>query len=219
MDESWLEFFNNEREKEYFQELEKKIEQDREKWGSHRIFPKDITNIYRVFRIPINDIRVVILGQDPYHGINQANGYAFAVNKDVKIPPSLRNIMKEFKMDPDNPKNRTLKHWAKQGVFLINASLTVLQENPGSHSDYGWHTFTDNVIKYLNKERTGIVYCLWGRHAQKKKELIDLENNHLIECSHPSPFSANKTKEPFIGSGCADRINKLVSGDKIKWSR
>jgi uracil-DNA glycosylase len=142
---------------------------------------------------PFDTVKVVILGQDPYHGKGQAHGLAFSVPDHVPIPPSLQNIYKEIKNDigTDVPQTGNLERWAKQGVLLLNATLTVEQGNPGSHQGRGWEVFTDAVIQKISKEKEHVVFLLWGKFAQSKSSLID-ENKHLIlKAAHPSPFSAH----------------------------
>lgn len=177
-------------------------------------------NIYRCFEFnQPKDIKVVILGQDPYHGEGEANGLAFSVNRGVRVPPSLKNIYKELKSDLsiEIPKHGDLTAWAKQGVLLLNACLTVAKDKPGSHGDIGWQMLTDNVIEILSKEGN-IVFVLWGRYAYAKKALIDETKNLVITSPHPSPFSANKG---FFGSKPFSKVNNylLSIGKKpIDWS-
>jgi uracil-DNA glycosylase len=158
------------------------------------------------------DIKVVILGMDPYHSNKyQANGIAFSVHDNVDIPPSLHNIFKELhNTHPScSQKNGNLSHWVKHGVFLLNSALTVLQNSPGSHMSI-WTKFTDHIIDIIQKHND-IVFCLWGRFAQTKEHLINPQTNIILKCSHPSPLSANRTDQPFIGSGMFLLINKHLA--------
>lgn len=176
---------------------------------NHTIFPKNdaIFNAFN-FTIP-NKIKVVILGQDPYHRESQAHGLAFSVPNGVKIPPSLRNIFKELKRDLNYSisSNGNLESWAKQGVLMLNASLTVREKVAGSHQKLGWETFTDSVIKKISDKKEGIIFLLWGAFAQKKLELIDKRKHHILITSHPSPFSAYRG---FLGCNHFSKTNKIL---------
>lgn len=176
---------------------------------NHTIFPKNdaIFNAFN-FTIP-NKIKVVILGQDPYHRESQAHGLAFSVPNGVKIPPSLRNIFKELKSDLNYSisSNGNLEPWAKQGVLMLNASLTVREKVAGSHQKLGWETFTDSVIKKISDKKEGIIFLLWGAFAQKKLELIDKRKHHILITSHPSPFSAYRG---FLGCNHFSKTNKIL---------
>lgn len=177
--------------------------------------------IYRAIELcPIQKARVVIIGQDPYHGPGQANGLAFSVNKDCEIPPSLKNIYKELvdDLDVSMPKHGDLTKWAEQGVLLLNTILTVEQGKPLSHAGLGWQDLTTGIIKDLNEETSDVCYILWGLRAQEFKPYINAEENHIIESSHPSPFSAHKG---FFGSKPFSRTNKFLidCGDiPVDWS-
>lgn len=174
-------------EKEYFLKLKKFLDNLKEE-----TYPKK-ENIFKVFDLcHLNDIKVVILGQDPYHQPNQANGLAFSVNKNINHPRSLRNIFKEISRDCKckYPSSGDLTPLAKQGVFLLNTILTVTKNNPSSHKNKGWETFTDRVIEYIDKKRTNIVFMLWGNYAQSKEYLISKNKHLILKSSHPSPFSA-----------------------------
>lgn len=176
---------------------------------NHTIFPKNdaIFNAFN-FTIP-NKIKVVILGQDPYHRESQAHGLAFSVPNGVKIPPSLRNIFKELKSDLNYSisSNGNLESWAKQGVLMLNATLTVREKVAGSHQKLGWETFTDSVIKKISDKKEGIIFLLWGAFAQKKLELIDKRKHHILITSHPSPFSAYRG---FLGCNHFSKTNKIL---------
>ena len=176
---------------------------------NHTIFPKNdaIFNAFN-FTIP-NKIKVVILGQDPYHRESQAHGLAFSVPNAVKIPPSLRNIFKELKSDLNycTPSNGNLESWAKQGVLMLNSTLTVREKVASSHQKLGWENFTDNVIKKISDKKEGIIFLLWGAFAQKKSELIDKRKHHILITSHPSPFSAYRG---FLGCNHFSKTNKIL---------
>lgn len=154
--------------------------------------PKEILNAFN--ECPFNEVKIVILGQDPYHGPEQANGLAFSVRKGVLIPPSLRNIFKEIQSDLGKtiPKDGDLARLAKQGVLLLNATLTVAAHSPGSHQGKGWEQFTDAAVKALSEKRNNIVFLLWGSYAKRKGELIDRSKHLVLEAPHPSPFSADR---------------------------
>lgn len=192
-----------------------------EKRKIETIFPKQ-KDIFKAFYLTqFHDIKVVILGQDPYYKMNQANGLAFSVNKKISIPPSLKNIFKEIKSDIKNNiriKSGCLKNWSKQGVFLLNSILTVSSNMPGSHKKYGWEKFTDYVIKLINDYHIGIIFLLWGMHAKKKKYLINNTKHYVLCASHPSPLSAHKG---FFGCKHFSMVNKILLNQNKKivdWS-
>lgn len=179
--------------------------------------PKDI---FRAFDLtPFSEVKVVILGQDPYHGAGQANGLCFAVNPGVRPPPSLQNIFKEIESDLGHEVSHDtdLSRWAKQGVLLLNATLTVRAASAGSHQGKGWEQFTDAAIRRLNDEREGIVFILWGNYARQKGSFIDRSKHFVIESAHPSPFSAHNG---FFGSKPFSKTNEYLKkrGDtEIEW--
>ncbi|MFP4457103.1 MAG: uracil-DNA glycosylase [Clostridia bacterium] len=178
---------NVEFEKDYFLKLKSFLDSLEEK-----IYPPK-ENIFKAFDLcDLSNIKVVILGQDPYHQPNQANGLAFSVNKGTPHPRSLRNILKEVSRDCDckYPKEGNLTPWAKQGVFLLNTILTVSENKPSSHKNKGWEIFTDRVIEYIDKKRDNIVFILWGNYAQTKENLLSKDKHLILSSSHPSPFSA-----------------------------
>lgn len=192
IDLSWKSFFNDEIQKDYFQKLMKEVEYE---YDSSICFPtKDL--IFNAFeKCNLNDLKVVIIGQDPYHGKGEANGLCFSVNEDVKIPPSLKNIFTEINADFDAvflPTNGNLERWAKQGMLLLNASLTVRKDEANSHKHLKWNVFTDSLINYLSDNCENIVFLLWGSFAQKKGIKINREKHLVLECGHPSPLSANR---------------------------
>ncbi|KAI8852149.1 uracil-Dna glycosylase from atlantic Cod [Chytridium lagenaria] len=177
----------------YFINIKKKLEQ--EKAAGHKIYPAE-DEIYTFTRCPLNDVRVVILGQDPYHGPGQAHGLCFSVKKGVPSPPSLVNIFKELKNEYgdafETPKHGDLSGWCEQGVLLLNATLTVRAHNANSHSTWGWTTFTDKIISYINSHHENVVFILWGAYAQKKGQLVDKKKHLVLAGPHPSPLSAHR---------------------------
>lgn len=187
---SWVEKLKGEFEKEYFADLTAFVKKEY-KEGTVYPAPK---NIFRAFDLcPFDKVKVVILGQDPYHGVKQANGLAFAVEESQSVPPSLQNIFKEIASDLNAPLVHTsgdLTRWAEQGVILLNATLTVRAHNAGSHQGKGWEEFTDAVIRALSLERTGLAFMLWGNYAKAKGAHIDRSKHLVLEAPHPSPFSA-----------------------------
>lgn len=206
VDSSWSEFFIFEQKKAYFQELLKNIKTEYQKY---RCFPK-WDNIFQAFSLtPLEKVKVVILGQDPYHQPNQAHGLAFSVLPNVPLPSSLRNIFQELKEDLEieNGQNGYLIDWAKEGVFLLNTALTVRQNIPNSHSNYDWNIFTDNVLAYLNEKKEHLVFILWGNNARFKKQLIDTSKHFIVESPHPSFFSANRG---FFGSKPFSKTNNWL---------
>lgn len=190
-DKTWSGFFESDQINSLIHRIDGFLNQEKEK--SKVIFPPE-TEVFRVFHLcKLTEIKVVILGQDPYHQIYQANGLAFSVNKGIKIPPSLINIFKAIKNQfPDFqiPNHGDLLEWAQQGVFLLNSSLTVESGKPGSHSKIGWTDFTDAVVKEISQKLDKVVFLLWGSHAQSKSNLIDDTKHLVLKTSHPSPLSA-----------------------------
>lgn len=193
IEESWKKELGDEFEKPYFKKLSEFV---RSEYTNGKVYPLP-KNIFRAFELcPFEKVKVVIIGQDPYHGPHQANGLCFAVSEGIRIPPSLKNIYKEISDDLGIPlKNLEksggdLSRWAMQGVLLLNATLTVSANTPGSHQSKGWEEFTDAVIKKLSNERSGLVFMLWGNYAKKKGSVIDRNKHLVLEAQHPSPFSA-----------------------------
>jgi uracil-DNA glycosylase len=173
-------------------------------------------DIFKALKLtPFERIKAVILGQDPYHGKNQANGLAFSVNYDVKIPPSLRNIYKELNNDLgiQPPEHGDLTKWAKEGVLLLNSILTVEPHKPASHRNIGWEEYTDEIIRVINNKKKNVVFMLWGNYAQEKGKYINRNKHLVIESSHPSPFSARKG---FFGSKPFSRCNTYLKKNGIK---
>lgn len=179
------------------------------KYHENTCFP-EYKNIFNALKLtPYNKVKVVILGQDPYHGTGEAHGLSFSVQDGIKKPPSLKNIFKELKDDLniDEPESGNLTHWAEEGVLLLNSVLTVQKDKPASHKDLGWHLFTDHIIKLLNEKETPIVFILWGNFARSKKVYIDTTKHFIIESTHPSPFSANNG---FFGSKPFSKTNNFL---------
>lgn len=211
MESSWKARLLPELNKPYMRKLAHFLDGESSKFT---IFPP-ITEVWTAFNIcPYDKVKVVIIGQDPYHGPNQAHGLAFSVAKGVQIPPSLRNMLTEASRDPlvaipAKPSHGNLECWARQGVLMLNTCLTVRKGEANSHNKQGWEDFTDAVVRELGK-RNGIVYLLWGNPAQTKCKTIDSKKNHIIKSSHPSPLGAYKTSEPFMGSCCFSRCNAAL---------
>jgi uracil-DNA glycosylase len=162
---------------------------------------------------PLEKVKVVIVGQDPYHGDGQGHGLAFSVQNGVKPPPSLVNILKEAHADvgiPYPPPHGNLEHWAGQGVLLLNSVLTVRRGKANSHASQGWETFTDTLVEILNERKDGLIFMLWGQPAQRKASAVDESRHLVIRTSHPSPLGATKTNSPFLGSRCFSRTNRFL---------
>ncbi|MEZ8296459.1 uracil-DNA glycosylase [Vibrio splendidus] len=206
---SWESIINDERDKEYFQNVLAFVEQQRN--SGKTIYPPQ-EQVFSAFDMtPFESVRVVILGQDPYHGANQAHGLAFSVLPGVKIPPSLRNMYKELVQDIDGfeiPSHGYLDTWASQGVLMLNTVLTVEEAKAHSHAKCGWETFTDAIIAELNQRSEPIIFLLWGAHAQKKGQAIDADKHHVLTAPHPSPLSAHRG---FFGCQHFSTTNKLLS--------
>lgn len=216
IEKSWKEALKAEWDKDYFIQLTDFV---RGEYASRQIFPP-ASKIFAAFdSCPFTDVKVVILGQDPYHGDGQANGLCFSVNPDIPLPRSLNNIFKEINSDigAPFPANGDLSRWAHQGVFLLNSILTVRAHEAGSHSGRGWEQFTDNVIRTLSERRCGLVFILWGNYAARKCEMID-ETRHLVLTSaHPSPLSASRG---FFGNHHFSKANEylIAQGEQpINW--
>lgn len=186
----WDEQLAGEFDKEYYQRLRKILAHE---YKTQTIYP-DMHDIFNALKLtPYHSVKAVILGQDPYHGPGQAHGLSFSVQKGIVPPPSLKNIFKELEDDlgVTPPDHGELTEWAKQGVLLLNTVLTVRASSPNSHKEIGWQTFTDNVVRKLNKREKPMVFLLWGANAKRKVELITNPNHLILTCAHPSPFSAN----------------------------
>ena len=190
LESSWKEQLKEEFEKPYFRSLADFV---RREYAGRVVYPPPKRIFAALESVPFQDVRVVVLGQDPYHGSGQAHGLSFSVPDGVPKPPSLQNIFKEIKNDLEMPipENGNLQHWADQGVLLLNATLTVADGHAGSHQGKGWEEFTDEIVKKLNEYRTGLVFLLWGAYAQKKGAHIDRQKHLVLEAPHPSPLSAH----------------------------
>lgn len=189
--QSWKQYFQEEFNKPYFETLTHFV---RSEYATHKCYPKG-SDIFNAFdRCTFSDTKVVIIGQDPYHGIGQANGLCFSVNDGIVHPPSLINIFKEIEQDLGKtyPKSGNLERWANQGVLLLNATLTVRAHQAGSHQNKGWEIFTDAVIKIISEYKENVIFLLWGGFAKKKAKLINPKRHHIITSGHPSPLSANR---------------------------
>ncbi len=204
--EGWYEVLQAEFQAPYFADLKAFLVAER---AAHTVFPKgkDIFNAFK--HTPFTQVRVVILGQDPYHGPGQAHGLSFSVPEGIPAPPSLVNIFAEIERDlgVPRPSSGDLSRWADQGVLLLNATLTVRAEQAGSHQGKGWERFTDAVIQRLSAMHEGLVFLLWGRYAQQKEALIDAERHYILKAPHPSPLSAHRG---FIGCGHFGQVNELL---------
>ena len=218
LEPSWLQYLRNEFEDEYMVKLSEFLRE--QKRSGKIIFPPG-NQIFAAFdETPINRVKVVILGQDPYHGLGQAHGLSFSVPRLVNIPPSLKNIFIELQDDVgcSLPDHGCLAHWAAQGVLLLNSVLTVEKGSPGSHAGIGWERFTDKVMSIINIELDHVVFMLWGRYAKEKGKLLD-DNRHLILTAvHPSPFSA---RNGFFGCGHFSKANNYLAAngkEEINWN-
>ncbi len=203
---SWQKVLELEFQKPYFQQLITFVKQE---YASTEVYPKG-NRIFHAFQAcPFDEVRVVILGQDPYHGPGQANGLAFSVADGMRTPPSLLNIFKEIKTDigKEIPSSGNLERWAGQGVLLLNATLTVRAHQAGSHQKKGWETFTDAVIKKISDQKENVVFLLWGAYAQKKGEIIDAQKHLVLKSAHPSPFAAEKG---FFGTQPFSKTNAYL---------
>lgn len=216
IEKSWRERLQHEFEQPYFEAL---VDFVKNEYANENVFPP-ASLIFNAFdQCPFEEVKVVIIGQDPYHNVGQANGLSFSVNDGVRIPPSLRNIYKEIKDDLGKPipESGNLEHWSNQGVLLLNATLTVRAHTPGSHQGKGWEQFTDAVIDTLSGQCSGLVFMLWGNYAQQKGKNIDANKHLVLKSPHPSPFSAHRG---FLGNRHFSKANKylLAQGKKpIQW--
>ncbi|MEP0367620.1 MAG: uracil-DNA glycosylase [Cyclobacteriaceae bacterium] len=213
---SWKTLLKDEFEKDYFKQLTDFVKTE---YADSTVYPPG-SQIFRAFDFcPVDDVKVVIIGQDPYHGPGQANGLCFSVAEGVPLPPSLLNIFKELQSDlgKEIPPHGSLERWAKQGVLLLNATLTVRARQAGSHQKKGWEQFTDAAIQKLAEEKEGLVFILWGAYAQNKGAVIDKERHHVIQSPHPSPFAAHRG---FFGSKPFSKTNDFLQASgraEISW--
>lgn len=216
IEESWLAALQTEFDSSYFSSLKESLKTEKDKFT---IYPPG-KRIFSAFDLtPLTAVKVVILGQDPYHGEGQAHGLSFSVPEGVKPPPSLQNIFKELNNDLEIPIPQTgnLEKWAKQGVLLLNATLTVRAASPASHQGMGWETFTDKVIQTISDLRAGVVFLLWGKYAQAKIQLIDQDKHFVLTAPHPSPFSVHRG---FFGCKHFSKTNDILQENglgEIDW--
>ena len=214
---SWKKHLKGEFEKDYFKTLSSFVKNER---NTQVVFPPSKLTFTALNKTDLKEVKVVILGQDPYHNHNQANGMSFSVSNGVNTPPSLKNIFKELQSDLGCkiPTSGNLESWAKQGVLLLNATLSVRAHEPGSHQKKGWEIFTDNIIELISKKCEHIVFILWGNFAQQKIKLINDKKHFIIRSVHPSPFSA---RNGFFGSKPFSKCNEYltsVSKETIDWN-
>lgn len=206
IEEGWKKELIEEFHSQYFRQLKEFLVED---YGQHTVYPAK-KNLFKAFDLtPFEQVKVVILGQDPYHGAGQAHGLCFSVPSGIKLPPSLKNIFKELETDLGIPQSNSgdLSLWAEQGVFLLNTYLSVREGQPLSHSKIGWEKFTDASISKLSEEREGLIFLLWGSNARKKKSLINTKKHHILESVHPSPLSAHRG---FLGCQHFSKVNQLL---------
>ena len=216
IESSWKTALKDEFEKSYFKELSEFV---RGEYLKGKVFPPPKLVFNAFDTCPFDTVKVVILGQDPYHGLGQAHGLCFSVPETVAVPPSLQNVYKEIVSDVGGviPTHGNLEHWAKQGVLLLNATLTVRAHTAGSHQGRGWEQFTDAVIKTLSDKKENLVFLLWGNYAKKKSELMDWKKHLVLESAHPSPFSASNG---FFGCKHFSQTNGYLINhgvEEIKW--
>lgn len=215
--DSWKNILQNEFDKSYFRELSDYVASE---YQHHICFPKE-KDIFAAFDFcSFDDLKVVVIGQDPYHGKNQANGLCFSVKDGIIHPPSLKNIFKEIATDLEKkyPQSGNLEKWAKQGVLLLNATLTVRAHEAASHQKQGWETFTDAIINQISSEKENLVFLLWGGFAKKKVKLIDKKKHYILESGHPSPLSANRGY--WFGNEHFSKTNlflKSIHKSEIDW--
>lgn len=218
IDESWLTILKPEFQSDYFLQLKSYLKEEKE--NGYTIYPPG-SQIFNAFNhTPLDQVKVVIIGQDPYHGPKQANGLCFSVRKGIKQPPSLQNIFKEIRQEfgIPYPDHGDLTKWAQQGVLLLNAVLTVRAGEPRSHHGMGWETFTNHVIQHISKHKEGVIFMLWGKDAREKAALVDPDKHFLLNAPHPSPYSAYKG---FFGCNHfykANEILKSIGREPIDWS-
>lgn len=219
LEPGWLAVLNEEFEKDYMKNLKSFLKEEKESGAT--VYPKNADIFNALNTTPFDQVKVVILGQDPYHGIGQAHGLSFSVQRGVGVPPSLKNIYKELETDVEGfktPNHGHLTHWAEQGVLLLNATLTVRASEAGSHQNRGWEIFTDKIIKSLSEKSEHIVFLLWGKYAQQKATLIDQKKHYVLTAAHPSPFSAY---HGFFGSKHFSKANQLLTQNNqvpIDWN-
>ena len=211
----WRKILKSEFSKEYFKNLNNfLIEEDKK----HNLFPEKEKIFAAINKTEFDKVKIIILGQDPYHGINQANGIAFSVNDEIPSPPSLKNILKELSSDLNKDTNNVkLNNWAKQGVLLLNSILTVREDEPCSHQHKGWEIFTDKIVESLANKRQNLIFIIWGAKAKEKIKSINLSNHYVLESSHPSPLSSYRG---FFGCRHFSKSNKILRSlnkKEVQW--
>ncbi len=213
MKNSWIEIINIEKEKDYYEKLKEEIER---RYKTTTVFPPK-NKIFNAFsKTPIENVKVVILGQDPYHGYGQAQGLSFSTPKEIPNPPSMQNMLKEIRDDLQRNSScldGDLTPWAEQGVLLLNTILTVEESKPKSHHNLGWEIFTDNIIKYISQNCENIVFLLWGSPSISKSKLIDRSRHHILTAPHPSPLSAYRG---FFGCKHFSKTNEILESNRKK---
>jgi uracil-DNA glycosylase len=219
--ESWQSVLGKEESKPYYRSLDNFLQ--KEVGSNKKIYPPKEEIFTALSMCPFDEVRVVIIGQDPYHGAGQGHGLAFSVKPGIAVPPSLRNIIKEAttSVGISKPTHGNLSKWAQQGVLLLNNVLTVEASKADSHKGAGWETFTDEVVRVLNKDRDNLVFMLWGKPSSLKGAKVDRKKHLVISSSHPSPLGATKTSAPFIGSNCFKLANEYLAKNgkaTIDWS-
>mgnify|MGYP003735785661 CR=1 FL=1 len=217
IEESWRQILMDEFNAGYFLQLRERLVEEKK---NYVVYPPGMLMFSAFNRTPFDAVKVVIIGQDPYHGQGQANGLCFSVSDGIRKPPSLENIFKELNTDMGIPVpvSGNLEKWADQGVLLLNASLSVRANTPNSHQNYGWHIFTDAVIKKLSDNKQGLVFLLWGKFAQSKESLIDTGKHYILKAAHPSPYSAYSG---FFGCRHFSKANEILRNTgkaEIDWS-
>ena len=212
LNKDWNSFLQKELKSNSFKTIIEKLNKERER---NIIFPTDDLIFNAFNKTPLSKVKVVILGQDPYHGKGQAHGLSFSVPNGITVPPSLRNIFKELQQDLKltPPENGNLTKWTEQGVLLLNSTLTVREKEAGSHQKLGWEGFTDSVISKLSSKKNGIIFLLWGAFAQKKSVLIDTKKHYILKTTHPSPFSAYRG---FLGCKHFSKTNEILTKNNQK---
>lgn len=216
LDKSWKDKLDSFFQSPTFYSLKQFLVQEKKRY---RVYPPG-NKIFAAFDLcPFDSVNVVIIGQDPYHGQGQANGLCFSVSDDIPPPPSLKNIFKEIQSDTELeiPTSGNLEHWAKQGILMLNATLTVRANSAGSHQNKGWEEFTDSVIQLLSKEKEDLIFLLWGKFAQKKAAIIDKDKHYILTAAHPSPFSAH---HGFFGCKHFSKANSILKQQgktEIQW--
>lgn len=217
IEESWMKVLQDEFKSDYFHDLKQFLLEEKKKYT---IYPPG-SRIFAAFnRTPFHKVKVVLLGQDPYHGPGQAHGLCFSVNRGIPKPPSLINIFKELRADLgiSEPLHGNLEDWADRGVLLLNATLTVRARQPGSHQNKGWETFTNAAIRTLSEQKSGLIFLLWGNYAQAKEQMIDATRHYVLKAPHPSPFSAARG---FLGCKHFSEVNRILRAqnmEEIDWT-